>query len=507
RLSLFFIKSKVMKGFVALVFLVIFVILVKYYFFDNSISDRIEDYNIIMISLDTTRADHLPCYGYEIDTAPNLCRFAEDSVLFENFIVHSYLTPISQMSIFTSQLPSNNGVISFFSKLNNSVQTLPEILKYQGYRTLSIGSSPEFASYFDLGENRTIVHSNFERGFDSHEYVGSRDIPWKAIDILGDIKDDKFFLWVPIGTVHFPYSLYVPDEISMKFSSSYDGLLKSKLFFDYETLSYVYDGFFYNSKDSYGSPVPLTVKDEDYIISKYDAGIYYVDTFIGELLDQLQSLGLDDNTIVIIHGVHGEDLGEHGYFSHYDIYDTEVHSPLIIKFPRRPAAKKVKNQVRGIDVLPTLIDFLGFKISDSFEGISLLPLIDGVDIDPLDCYIERIPLWEEGILRFDQAFDSLPQEYHSFLKDFFKEYPENMPSSSDVAVRVDDWKMIHRRSRYIEKEVSWWGFLKNESMERDEFELYNLKVDPYELNNVIHENFEITSALKKKLISFEESAY
>jgi arylsulfatase A-like enzyme len=451
--------------------------------------------NLIVVSIDTLRSDHLPCYGYFRNTAPNICLIGEKSALFENFIVHSYLTPMSQMSIFTSQYPSTNGITSFFSVLKPDTVTLAEVLSNNGYKTAAFGSSPEVISAFHImpgnGSIPTpevdLVHA-FGRGFDifkdTDSFFGARQLPTMALDWLANNTQQPFFLWIPMGTVHWPYASLIPTEFRSRFDPiDYEGILSDKVLNYGSVLSKIYKKRFYLNGTA---SLLLTDKDTDYVNARYDAGIYYTDSFVGALWQQLQQLKLDKNTLVVIYGVHGEDLMEHGYFTHYDIYDTEVKTPLIVYVPKA-GSKRIKDQVRAIDLAPTILDLLNVSGMKSAQGKSLLPLTNDKHLNNLTAFIERIPLWEEGILRFSGINSGIPIEYRLKLNELFRNI-----TCEDTAIRTKDWKLIHRMSAMIEAKISWWAYISGQNITRPEFELYNLKDDPYEQENLI-EKYPVTA--------------
>lgn len=449
-----------------------------------------QDYNIILISIDILRADHLGCYGYELKTSPNIDKLAKEGILFENFIVQSYLTPISQMSIFSSQYPPTKDVRSFISENKPPRETLPKLLKKGGYKTVAFSTSPEFITDF---ANRPSV---FVPLFDDFQYTGFRNLPTDAFKWLQDNKDEKFFLWISIGSVHFPYGQNAPSEIKRKFDIiGYDGILKYKSLDWFDTLSRIYQNKLCTGNIRSCEWLELSEQDIGYIISSYDAGVYYADTYIGDLLDELKDLNIMDNTLVVLHGIHGEDLGEHGYFGHYDIYDTEVKTVLIIYSNDLSVKnKRISNQVRGVDIAPTILDMVGIALSNESQGKSLIPIIQGKENESLSAYITRTPLWEEVL------FWIIRNDYLSF--DFIDSLDNS--THADIAIRTNEWKLIYRQSREIEEKISWYGFISNKTIKRDEFELYDLEEDPYEQINVIGDYPDIAEELKKDLLLWEE---
>ncbi len=283
-----------------------------------------KDTNVILISIDTLRHDHLGCYGYYRNTSPNIDRLAKHSVVFENFIAQAYLTPISQMSIFTSQYPRVNGLVQFETKEEKVTSTtLPSILKYYGYTNAAFLSSPEFYLNFKLKESSAVLATDsiFQRSFGV--FIPSkteRGLPKSAFDWIVANRNKKFFVWIPLGTVHRPYGLNVLEPYKSMFDPKdyrpfFLGHEGSIAGFEYCVSTSILSRIYHNKYYINFSPVYELKKEAvQYIRGRYDSGIFMVDKFIGDLLLILEQYGLMDNTMIILHSVHGEDLGEHGYF-------------------------------------------------------------------------------------------------------------------------------------------------------------------------------------------------
>ena len=469
--------------------------------------------NVLLISLDILRANNLPCYGYERDTAPNLCEMAQRGTLFENFIVHAYQTPISQMSILTSLYPSVSGYVSFASQIEPTTPYLPEVLQEQGYHNVAFGSSFEVMT--DMSAQMVTRHEglisiipdkeglnpglSFGRGFDRFVFTGHRNLPTDALGWLRDAGDEAFFMWLPIGTLHWPYGMLGEPEEKRRFDPpGYDGMFKGVDRLGFRRFnSKVFENRYYHPD---GNSDPLSTADVQYVISRYDFGIYYTDGFLGELFTLLHETGLVDNTLVILHGVHGEDLGEHGYYAHYDIFDTEVRTPLIIFNPRNGNhGQRISDQVRGIDLAPTILDLVGLETLPGALGESLVPAMQEGELRTArPAIMERIPLWEDMF----RHLGSMPADYVERVTPILDERVYG-----DVGIRTDRWKLIHRRSRDIEAQVSWWSYVTGIPQEREEYELYDLDADPTELRNVYEQHPEDARRLREQLTAWEEATY
>lgn len=474
------------------------------------------DCNLILISLDSLRADHLSLYGYRRETAPNLTKWAKDAFVFNDYITTSYLTPISEASLHTGLYPRTNGVIDFVSDITEAYPTLAEILKSAGYRTAAIGSSPEFMQEELHGEE--VSRKFLRRGFDEvfpdlvgyhgewesrrplpteelrlEEYAFPRirrGLPFAAMDWLKKRdQGEKFFLWMPIGTVHWPYA-GKPFVFSDR---NYRGVFRDDPL-DWASLSWVFEGALWGP----GQTKKQTLQEADtrFIRDRYDDGIFLVDQFLGQFFAALDRLRFAENTIVIISSEHGEDLGEHGYFAHYDVFDTQVRAPLIVKAPGL-LAKRIPGQISTVDILPTLLEILDITHprQNELEGKSFARILTGEENRELRPYafIDRTPLWEHVIWMPGQQ---LP-DWQAWLLEFHER--DAREHFHDVAVRTKDWKLIYRKSRNVQRRFSWWNRLTGRSVTPAEYELYNLRDDPLETQNVFSKYPKITRLLGEKL--------
>jgi len=466
------------------------------------------DCNVLMIALDIFRPDHLPCMGYPVNTAPNICEMASHGTLLENFIVHAYQTPVSQMSLFTGRYPSSSGFVSFASQLSPSVPYLPESLKAAGYKTVAMGSSFEVMTDMSnsASKRRSFTREglnpglSFGRGFDRFIFTGNRNLPTDAIPWIAQNSDERFFLWMILGTLHWPYGGQVdPAERDRFDPPSYSGPFASgrmsRLGFD--ELSHIYKGQLYG--DTPEDARPLDAADDAFINARYDVGLWDVDRFIGELMDAIPPEVLQ-NTLIILHGVHGEDLGEHGYYGHYDVFDTEVRMAMVVLNPRhRVEGARIEAQVEGVDLAPTLLELLDLPPLPGTDGSSFVDVLRQGEGDPERItYFQRIPLWED-IFRHK---NKMPQAFIDQVGALL-----DREVVGDTGLRTLRWKLLHREAREVERQVSWWTYLSGQPVERPEWELYDLQADPDEQHNVIGQHAEVAAELQAKLIAWETSLF
>ncbi|MGH9324083.1 MAG: sulfatase, partial [Vicinamibacteria bacterium] len=325
---------------------------------------------VILISIDTLRADHLGCYGYPRNTAPRIDAFRRDATLFEQAFAQAPSTLPSHASIFTSLLPRHHGAsVARSSGIDPGAVTLAEILKRQGYENASFNGGIQLDALYGMA-----------RGFDTYvsarPSVASADVLVDPVDMfdhavneamewMRDRKANPFFLFLHTYEIHHPYT---PDPALLApMDPDYDGSLPDDISVD--LLKRINDG-----------EIEIDDADLEHIMASYDAELRSVDTAFGKLVDFLQRERLYDDAVIIVTSDHGEEFGEHGFIGwhSHSLYDELLRVPLLVKLPgSRGAGQSVAAQVRGIDLAPTILDELGLEIPESFAGASLLPAIAG----------------------------------------------------------------------------------------------------------------------------------
>lgn len=430
--------------------------------------------NVVLISIDSLRPDHMGTYGYARNTSPHIDAWAKDAVVFNKYFSTSYLTPISEVSVQTGKYPFTTGVVNFESPLASSTPTLAEILKKNGWQTASFGSSAEFSGY--------VAGYNLARGFDTYKLSQAggdmfngrggnfvvQSLPWLK---EAATKDKPFFLWIGLGSVHWPYGQGEQRHFS---SSTYDGFFTGASTNTWRLVDYLFENKYYG-RNVHGEKlkpiVQIGKEDVDYLIGRYDDGILMTDRRVGQLLDYLKESGLDKNTIVILESEHGEGFNERGYILHYDIYDEQVHTPLIIKAPK-VAPRRIDALASGVDVLPTILSLLELPPTET-DGASLLPVMTGTGNAPRDhVFLTHTALWERVMA--SMGYEGLDGFYDLDNKEHF----------ADVAIRTADWKLIHRRSHEVMKKWKWHNIITNTFNDIPEYELYYLTNDPGERDNI-----------------------
>ncbi|UCC40129.1 MAG: sulfatase-like hydrolase/transferase [Candidatus Aminicenantes bacterium] len=364
-----------------------------------------EDLNLLIITVDTLRADHVGIYGYKKIETPNMDTLGRNGVLFSRAFCHVPLTLPSHCSLFTGTLPLFHGVRDNGYRLPAFNITLAQILKDKGYQTAAfVGAFPldsrfgldnGFDVYDDLYGSKNIVRdlSFIER---KAEEVNNRATEW-----IVQNKAKKFFVWVHYFDPHTPYD-------------------------------------------------PPTPYSRTYANREYDGEIAYTDSVIGNLIEKLEYLRLIDHTLIVLTSDHGEGLGDHNETTHgIFVYDATLRVPLIFHNPRiLPKNRFVPDQIGLIDVMPTVLDLMGFEKNPGIQGESFKSAIfKGKPLSDKFVYIESVAAM------MDRNWAPL------------------------YGIRTEEWK-------YIDAPIP---------------ELYDLKTDPKEETNLVEKKPDITALLRQKL--------
>ena len=322
--------------------------------------------NVLLISIDTLRADALGAYGQQLPTSPAVDRrLAGEGVLFEQCFSQSPKTTPSHMTLLTSLYPPVHGVEMWEDatarpSLNPAVRTLAEVLKNAGYATAG----------FTAGAH---VHRSrgFGDGFDVYKHGNqvSRAVEWMQAH-----RGRKFFVFFHTYQVHDPY--VPPKALIARFVPGFDGPVREVV----DRLRAGQEGGWEEAHKVFWANVDAgNPRDVEFVNRLYHAGVRHMDdTTVTTLLDQLDALDLARETLVVFTSDHGEAFHEHGIFLHEDLYAETLHVPLVLRFPGRlPAGQRVAGRVRTIDVMPTILDVLGVVAPEEIQGRSLVPLVRG----------------------------------------------------------------------------------------------------------------------------------
>jgi arylsulfatase A-like enzyme/tetratricopeptide (TPR) repeat protein len=298
--------------------------------------------NVLLVTVDTLRADHLGSYGYAAAQTPALDRLAARGLRFAQAATVAPLTLPAHSSLMTGTFPAYHGVRDnggFY--LGDDQVTLAKVLRAGGYRTGGFVSAFVLDRRWGIGQGFDRYYDDFDLakyrldvGLDAVQRPGS-EVVSKAIEWLDQDSTRPFLAWVHLYEPHAPYD----------------------------------------------PPEPIRVRFPPTMIGAYDAEVATADIQVGRLIDHLATSGRLDRTVVVVLGDHGESLGEHGEEQHgFFVYDATVRIPLIVAGPGVPS-RVIGDQVRIVDVMPTLLEMLGVETPKSVQGRSLLPLARGERLD------------------------------------------------------------------------------------------------------------------------------
>ncbi len=286
--------------------------------------------NVVVITIDTLRADHLGCYGYKQVRTPNIDALAAESARFERAYTPVPVTLPAHTAIFTGTYPTLSGMHDFSgNKLSATQPTLASVLKQRGYVTGAVIGSAVLDSRFGLNRGFDFYYDHFdfnrlqESNLEEMERPGNvvADV---ALDWLANNHSGKFLLWMHLYDPHYPYR----------------------------------------------PPVPYR---DEYKDRPYDGEIAFADEQVGRLIAYLKAKGLYRNTLIVLAGDHGESLGEHGEKTHgFFIYNATLHVPVLVHLPGSAAAKTVSEVASLTDVMPTILQALDIAVPAQVQGRSLL---------------------------------------------------------------------------------------------------------------------------------------
>ena len=310
--------------------------------------------NLVIISINTLRADRVGVYGYSLNTTPYIDRFAKNSIVFENAYSLDTFTLPSATTLFTSTYPQYHGVTEWYLGMSDELPVLTEVLASAGYTTVGIagdealspvyGFNRGFRRYYFAPENTTIVFSEIRK-----------------------LRDKKFFLYIQLEHLH---GLALEERDKYFMDAKCEDLQQIKLWYAYDRYkeeggkAHIFDFYLNYSNTSYETKMHT-------INAFYDGKLKVVDEQFGGIIEALKDLNLLKNTIVVVTSDHGQALYEHDFVGHGGpfAYEELVHVPLIMYIPGQKASK-LSSYIQTIDIAPTVLDLLGIDIPREFQGKS-----------------------------------------------------------------------------------------------------------------------------------------
>jgi arylsulfatase A-like enzyme len=318
---------------------------------------------IILVSLDTVRPDHLGVYGYDRPTSPALDRFAASGVVFEDTVAQASATLASHASILTSRIPKHHGAaFAEHHALGVGVPTLAQVLREAGYRTVAFTGGGQLDRRFGL-----------DRGFEAYRETrfnqNFRETAGLAIQWLRDHREERAFLFLHTYEPHHPYVARDLPGLEGDGDSSLPPIISPEL------LKAINSG---SRKIDEG--------DLRHIVNAYDNDLRSTDDGFARLHRFLRRQGFLDDALIVVTSDHGEEFGEHGAvgWHGHTLNEELLRVPLIVKLPGNVhAGRRVASSVRSLDIAPTILDVAGLPVPDSFQGVSLRPLMAS-DAAPAD---------------------------------------------------------------------------------------------------------------------------
>ena len=315
------------------------------------------DYNVVLISIDSLRADHLSAYGYPRDTSPTMSALARDGVLFRNASSTTAWTLPGHMSILTGRSLLGHGVVTDAQKLGDDIPTLAESLKAGGYTTHAIVSAPYvearygFDRGFDSYDDRTI---RFATHGASYKEVTAPLLQKTAAEWLDANGNRKFFLFLLYWDVHYDYAPGAPYDTM--FDPHYEGSING-------------ENFYFNP----AVHAQMADRDLEHVVALYDGEIRLVDDHLAKLRAKLEALGVAGKTIIVVTADHGDEFFEHGRKGHHrTLYDEILRVPLIVYVPgAKPQRSEVVMETSTIDIMPTVLGLVGAPTPAGVEGADL----------------------------------------------------------------------------------------------------------------------------------------
>jgi arylsulfatase A-like enzyme len=310
---------------------------------------------VLLVSIDTLRADHLGLHGYDRDTSPVLDALALESTVFDDAMSASPWTLPSHATILTGLYPGRHGLTSHERYLASSQETLAQLFSRAGFRTAAVVNSHNLGPAFGL-----------DRGFQQYRYVEekadrrgpSTEITDQGMEWLEAAGEAPFFLFLHYYDVHSDYASLPEHET--RFLRPYRGRA---------------DGTTAQLIAQREGKRTLDDTDAPNLVDRYDAGIRQMDAELSRLLAFLSLRGWNDETLLVVTSDHGEEFFEHGGVLHGQTqYQEVLRVPLLVRGPGVPEKRRIATPVSLVDVLPTLLETAGIAVPGGLDGVSLRPL-------------------------------------------------------------------------------------------------------------------------------------
>ncbi len=399
--------------------------------------------NLLVVVLDTTRADHLSCYGNPRANTPTIDALAARGVRFDQVYAQSSLTPVSAGTLLSGALPFRHGVRSLFvvggASMSKDVASLPELLVAGGRRTAGFVSAKPMGAQYGLARGFELYQDDMSATQARYGIDKASDAPQRPADETTDLV----LPWLDEhGREPFALLVHYFDAHDPSFVPPRDWLAKH--------VSFALPAAVARAGDARRIPA---LADPRNLVELYDAEIRYMDEQLARVLAKLDELGVRENTLIAVVADHGEAFGEHAFWTHGLLYQEQLRVPFVLAGPGVRAGVVVEGRGRLVDFLPTIADALDLPTpSAALDGRSLLPLIDADEREPREVYSEVHHAAEDRLRRDAEMY----------------------------ALRVNDWKYIHRPAT-------------------EKHELYDLAHDPDELHNLFSADHPMAVTLRFRI--------
>jgi len=398
--------------------------------------------NLILIGIDSLRADHMSLYGYRRLTTPHIAKFAAEGTTFDWAFSPHIPTTSGYGNMLTGRDAFGTNTVALRHKgpMAEDVPTLAEVLRKEGYETSCVGfehnpASRGFATYLNYAGWGSWAEGRSHKA----ENLNAAALPELKRLTAGR---NPFFLMLRHMDPHAPYLPPQPFDRMFYGGDEFDPGNKSmEPVFAFKPFC-----------DFFATWMPPGVTDKDHIIAQYDGALAYMDACIQSILAQVAALGLDEDTLIVLDSDHGETLYDHDcYFDHHGLYEPTLRVPLVFRMPGRvPAGLRLSGYTTLKDVMPTVLDIMGIRADLKFDGQSLFPEMKGK---------RRMPSAEFYLT------EATWMRKHGW--------------------RTPEWKLIHA----LEPDFHF----------KPEVELYNLVEDPEESRNLARDEPEVVSFLENRM--------
>ncbi|MBI2945388.1 MAG: sulfatase [Candidatus Wallbacteria bacterium] len=348
--------------------------------------------NVVLFFIDTLRADRVHAYGNPRPTTPNLDALAARGTLFEQAIAQSSWSLPSYSSVFTSLYPPAHNTNETLQMLDPALPRVAGIFRAFGYDTAAFVGGGHLSAIFGMDVGFAKYEDKPHYG--SFFHTVPKALSWLESRSEGPspASTRPFFLMVQGYDVHLPYQ--APLGFSELYDPGYRGIVHDLDILRFENAKRISGNVYhYAARTAPGEPpvaemdvneddsvpldaraaaAPLSARDRAHIVAHYDGALTYADLWLGVFLAALQKRGLLEATLVVVAGDHGEALGEKGVFQHrWDLYDSQLHVPLVVAGPGVSAGRRVRSIVELVDLAPTLLELAGIPRHQGHQGVSL----------------------------------------------------------------------------------------------------------------------------------------